>query len=88
MKIPGDIHTLCRTLGALKPDPDVSEEEWEQMLAPLREAAADSPGAAMCPACGGLMVVRRGKYGKFRGCENYPTCKHTERCNHVPIETM
>ena len=80
MQIPTDIHVLCRELGALHPDPDVSEEEWKQVLSSLREAAADSLGMAKCSECGGLMVVRRGKYGKFRGCINYPTCKHTEPC--------
>lgn len=27
-----------------------------------------------CPRCGGHLVVRRGKYGKFYGCTNYPKC--------------
>lgn len=31
-----------------------------------------------CPACGGFMVKRKGKYGEFYGCSNYPHCRHTE----------
>ena len=30
-----------------------------------------------CPDCGGRMVLKNSKYGKFWGCENYPECKHT-----------
>ncbi len=30
----------------------------------------------VCPKCGGGLVVRDGKYGKFYGCSNYPKCKH------------
>ena len=30
-----------------------------------------------CPRCGGALVLRTGKYGKFYGCSNYPTCKYT-----------
>ncbi|MCP8615247.1 topoisomerase DNA-binding C4 zinc finger domain-containing protein [Salirhabdus salicampi] len=30
-----------------------------------------------CPKCGGGIVERRGKYGKFFGCNNYPKCKYT-----------
>ncbi|MBO7373296.1 MAG: NERD domain-containing protein [Oscillospiraceae bacterium] len=30
-----------------------------------------------CPQCGGDLILRRGKYGKFYGCSNYPQCKFT-----------
>ena len=29
----------------------------------------------ICPRCGGDLVERKGKYGKFIGCTNYPKCK-------------
>lgn len=32
-----------------------------------------------CPKCGGLLVEREGKYGKFIGCSNYPKCKYTQK---------
>ena len=28
----------------------------------------------ICPRCGGKLVERKGKYGKFFGCSNYPKC--------------
>ena len=31
----------------------------------------------MCPKCGGQLVIREGKYGKFYGCSNYPQCVYT-----------
>ena len=31
----------------------------------------------ICPKCGGLLVLREGKYGKFKGCRNFPECKFT-----------
>ena len=30
-----------------------------------------------CPKCGGQLVERTGKYGRFIGCSNYPKCKYT-----------
>ncbi|MDC3413123.1 NERD domain-containing protein [Aquibacillus sp. 3ASR75-11] len=30
-----------------------------------------------CPKCGEDMVEKRGKYGRFLGCKNYPSCKYT-----------
>jgi len=32
-----------------------------------------------CPLCGGQLVLRNGKYGKFWGCSNYPKCKYILR---------
>ncbi len=31
-----------------------------------------------CEKCGHLMVIREGKYGKFLGCSNFPTCKNIQ----------
>jgi restriction system protein len=31
-----------------------------------------------CPKCGGNLIERTGKYGKFYGCSNYPKCQYTE----------
>lgn len=30
-----------------------------------------------CPKCGGNLVERKGRYGSFLGCSNYPRCKFT-----------
>jgi len=32
-----------------------------------------------CPNCGGELVLKRGKFGKFYGCSNFPTCKYTKK---------
>ncbi|MBD5589258.1 topoisomerase DNA-binding C4 zinc finger domain-containing protein [Clostridium botulinum] len=31
-----------------------------------------------CSECGSKMITRKGKYGKFRGCSNYPRCNYHE----------
>lgn len=31
----------------------------------------------ICPRCGGTLVLRKGKYGTFYGCSNYPKCRYT-----------
>jgi DNA topoisomerase-1 len=31
-----------------------------------------------CPKCGGEIIIRLGRYGKFYSCSNFPKCKHTE----------
>ena len=32
----------------------------------------------VCPDCGGEVVIRNGRFGKFKSCINYPTCKWHE----------
>lgn len=31
-----------------------------------------------CPKCGGEVVIKLGRFGKFKACTNYPECKFTE----------
>lgn len=30
-----------------------------------------------CPICNGTMVNKKGKFGEFKGCVNYPKCEYT-----------
>ena len=32
-----------------------------------------------CPKCGGELVERKGKFGRFLGCSNYPNCRYTRK---------
>jgi DNA topoisomerase-1 len=32
-----------------------------------------------CPECGGELVEKFGRFGKFIACSNYPNCKYTEK---------
>lgn len=31
-----------------------------------------------CPDCGHELVIKLGRFGKFKACSNFPACKHTE----------
>jgi len=37
-----------------------------------------------CNKCGGMMVYREGKFGKFLACSNYPSCKNTQNVEAEP----
>lgn len=32
-----------------------------------------------CPNCGSPLVIRKGKYGEFTACSNFPTCKYIKQ---------
>lgn len=31
----------------------------------------------VCPRCGGKLIERKGQYGEFYGCSNFPKCRYT-----------
>ena len=33
----------------------------------------------VCPECGGDLVIRKGKFGEFVACSNYPKCKYIKK---------
>ncbi len=33
----------------------------------------------MCPECGKPLVIRKGRYGEFTACSNYPECKYIKK---------
>ena len=41
-----------------------------EVLAPIEEK---------CPDCGNHLLWRRGRFGAFIGCSNYPTCKYIKK---------
>ncbi|MGD6875678.1 NERD domain-containing protein [Bacillus infantis] len=32
-----------------------------------------------CPKCGNSLSLKKGKYGTFYGCSNFPTCRYTKK---------
>ena len=40
----------------------------------------------VCPNCGSPMVERKGKYGVFEACSNYPTCKYIKPTERKIVE--
>ncbi len=39
-----------------------------------------------CPECGNPLVIRKGKYGEFTACSNYPKCKYIKQEERKNIE--
>lgn len=41
-----------------------------------KERRDSAVASGRCPKCGGQLVERYGRYGRFVGCSNYPECKY------------
>lgn len=48
-------------------------------VARKKETGKERIREGRCPECGGELVLRNGRYGKFWGCSNYPDCHYTKR---------
>lgn len=43
------------------------------------EKKAPKTTGEICPECGSELVIRKGKYGEFTACSNYPECKYIKK---------
>lgn len=42
----------------------------------------------VCPKCNGELIKRKGKFGEFFGCSNYPKCEYTHNIKSDPSEEL
>ena len=57
---------------------DVFEPRVKAAFSEMEKKAPEQTGE-LCPNCGSPLVVRKGKYGEFVACSNYPTCKYIKK---------
>ena len=58
-----------------------SKEKRKEHVQNIRQNVDKNKRAVMqgiCPKCGGKLVYKKGKYGRFQGCSNYPNCRYTK----------
>ena len=46
------------------------------------EKEAPKTTGEKCPECGHDLVIRKGKFGEFVACSNYPECKYIKKEEH------
>ncbi|OPY60527.1 MAG: DNA topoisomerase 1 [Syntrophorhabdaceae bacterium PtaU1.Bin034] len=49
----------------------------------------EETSVGVCPQCGGNLVEKTGRFGRFIACSNYPDCKYTKPYTmgfHCPVE--
>ena len=51
------------------------EPSVKEAFAGMQKKEAEKTGED-CPECGNPLVIRKGKYGEFTACSNYPNCKY------------
>ena len=69
------IDEIYHALKEIKENCEISTAEHIQNIEQMKEDIENG----ICPRCGGALVERTGKNGKFTGCSNYPKCKFTKK---------
>ena len=66
-------------------------QEFEPMVQEafknMEKKQAETTGE-QCPECGSDLVKRRGRFGEFVACSNYPNCKYIKKEEKKVIEVM
>jgi len=72
------------------------QENWQKVLAEfyapfmqkieagkkdIKSLKVAIPTGENCPECGSELLLRKGRYGEFIACSNFPKCKYTKNVN-------
>ena len=57
---------------------DKFEPEVQEAFKNMEKKKAEETGE-VCPECGSPLVIRKGRYGEFTACSNYPECKYIKK---------
>ncbi len=68
---------VCRSAECQEEHQKAKRKKREEERLKLAEKGPGEEGGRTCPLCGGKLVARNGRTGKFMGCENYPRCHYT-----------
>jgi hypothetical protein len=68
--VPSNLRTLCERCNIGK------SNKIENV--PSQPAKSKMNDNLTCQKCGAKLIIRKGKYGEFYGCSNYPHCKFTK----------
>lgn len=76
---PEQVNEICLKIESSKydvKDKDIlrKHNEWVKSTQKKKEEKINQ---GVCPRCGGQLILRKGKYGDFIGCSNYPKCRYT-----------
>lgn len=66
---------------------DLFEPRVKNAFSDMEKKAPEETGEA-CPECGNPLVIRKGKYGDFTACSNYPECKYIKKEEKEVVEIM
>ncbi len=65
----------------------IFEPRVKDAFSDMEKKAPEATGE-VCPECGSALVIRKGRYGEFTACSNYPECKYIKKEVVEVVEIM
>ena len=71
---------------------ELLEKFWKEFEPSVKDAfdkmekEAPKETGELCPNCNNPLVIRKGRYGEFTACSNYPECKYIKKEERVVTE--
>lgn len=72
-----DVQSVLHSLQVSNVSETIDNKMHVSYLNAAEKRRTNKVNAGICPKCGEMLVERRGKYGAFWGCSNYPRCRYT-----------
>lgn len=72
-----DVECIINRLSALNVRGVVDNKAHIRNVKAAKSVLESKLASGICPKCGGVLVPRSGRYGRFYGCSNYPKCRFT-----------
>ena len=66
---------------------DLFEPRVKDAFSDMEKKVPEETGE-VCPECGNPLVKRKGRYGEFVACSNYPECKYIKKEEKEVVEIM
>lgn len=66
---------------------EVFDETLQKAFKGMEKEKPEETGE-ICPECGSPLVIRKGRYGEFVACSNYPNCKYIKKEEHEVLEII
>ena len=77
-------HVLAEFWQPFSKQLETAEEKLRDEIAKVPVEETD----LICDKCGSRMIVKKGRFGKFAACPNYPTCRSTKPLVSTPTGEM
>ena len=69
----------CKECNQNNPEVERARASKKKAVEDRKKTFKESRNSMICRECGGTLVEKMGKYGKFLGCSNYPKCRFTRK---------
>jgi hypothetical protein len=72
-----EVNTIYSQLSSLNIIDRQKKKEHVRNIKQMKNNMTQKTQGNICPKCGSDLILRKGKFGSFKGCSSYPKCRYT-----------